>query len=135
VRLLIEKGANLEAETNGGEMALQKAAGNGHEVVVRQLLRHNGNDASYKKWIATARLYQASMDSDAAAMQQLIHDGADIKVKDIGGETALDRAAHFKYVAVMQVLLQSEVDASVEEWCYHETISASECVPFCPGKV
>jgi hypothetical protein len=55
------------------------------------------------------------MDSDAAAMQQLIDDGADIKVKDTGGETALDRAAHFKYVAVMQVLLQSEVDASVEE--------------------
>jgi ankyrin repeat protein len=83
--------------------------------VVRQLLRHNGDDASYKKWIATARLYRASMDSDAAAMQQLIDDGADIKVKDTGGETALDRAAHFKYVAVMQVLLQSEVDASVEE--------------------
>ena len=54
------------------------------------------------------------MDSDAAAMQQLIDDGTD-KAKDIGGETALDRAAHFKYVAVMQVLLQSEVDASVEE--------------------
>ena len=89
--------------------------GNGHEVVVRQLLRHNGADASYKKWIATARLYQASMDSDAAAMQQLVDDGADIKAKDIGGETALDRAAHFKHVVVMQVLLQSEVDASIEE--------------------
>jgi hypothetical protein len=46
-----------------------------------------------------SRLYQASMDSDAAAMQQLIDDGTD-KAKDIGGETALDRAAHFKYVAV-----------------------------------
>jgi hypothetical protein len=61
-----------------------------------------------------SRLYQASMDSDAAAMQQLIDDGTD-KAKDIGGETALDRAAHFKYVAVLQVWLQSEVDASVEE--------------------
>ena len=59
---------------------------------MRQLLRHNGDNASYKKWIATARLYQASMDSDAAAMQQLIDDGTD-KAKDIGGETALDRAA------------------------------------------
>jgi hypothetical protein len=54
------------------------------------------------------------MDSDAAAMQQLIDDGTD-KAKDIGRETALDRAAHFKYVAVLQVWLQSEVDASVEE--------------------
>jgi ankyrin repeat protein len=82
---------------------------------MRQLLRHNGDDASYKKWIATAQLYQASMDSDAAVMQQLIDDGADIKAKDIGGEAALDWAAHFKYIAVMQVLLQSEVDTSVEE--------------------
>jgi ankyrin repeat protein len=105
----------LEAKTNGGETALQQAAGNGHEVVVRQLLEHNGDDASYKKWIAIAQLYQASMDSDVAVMQQLIDDGADIKAKDIGGETALDRAGHFKYEAVMQVLLQSKVDASGEE--------------------
>jgi ankyrin repeat protein len=55
------------------------------------------------------------MDSDAAAMQRLIDNGADIKAKDIGGEAALDWAAHFKYIAVMQVLLQSEVDTSVEE--------------------
>jgi hypothetical protein len=93
VRLLIEKGADLEAKTNRGETALQQAAGNGHEVVVRQLLEHNSDDASYKKWIATAQLYQASTESDAAAMQQLIDDGADIKVKDIGGETASDRVA------------------------------------------
>jgi ankyrin repeat protein len=117
VRLLIEKGADLEAETNGGETALQQAAGNGHEVVVRQLLRHNGDNASYKKWIATAWLYQASMDSDAAVIQQLIDDSVDMKAKDIGGETVLDRVAHFKYVAVLQVLLQSEINASVEEIC------------------
>ena len=108
--LLIEKSADVEAKTNGCETALQQAAGNGHEVVVRQLLEHNGDGASYKKWIATALLYQASMDSDAT----LIDDGADSKTKDIGGETALDRAAHSKYEAVMRVPLQSELDASVE---------------------
>jgi ankyrin repeat protein len=71
---------------------------------VRQLLEHKCDDASYK-WIATARLYQESVDSDAAIMQQPIDDGADINAKDIGGETALDRAAHSKYEAVMRVLL------------------------------
>ena len=48
-------------------------------------------------------------------MQQLIDDGGDIKANDIGRETALDRTAQFNYVAVMEVLLRSEVDASVEE--------------------
>jgi len=37
----------------------------------------------------------------------------DIRVKDTGGETALDRAAHFKYEAVIR-LLQSVADGSVE---------------------
>ncbi len=95
VRFLIGTGANLEAETNGGETVLQQAAGNGHEILVRQLFGHNSGDASYKKWIATARLYQASMYSDAAVMQQLIDDRADIKAKDIRGETAVELAAHF----------------------------------------
>jgi ankyrin repeat protein len=49
MRLLIEKGANLKAETNGGKTALQQVAGNGHKVMMRQLLRHNSDDASYKK--------------------------------------------------------------------------------------
>ncbi len=103
------------SKTNGGKTALQQAAGNGHEVAVRQLLEHNGDDASYKKWVATAQLYQASMDSNAAVMQQLIDDGAHIKAKDIGGETAVDRAAHFKYEAVMRVLLQRNAAASAGE--------------------
>jgi hypothetical protein len=55
------------------------------------------------------------MDSDLAVMQQLIDDGADIRAKGIGGEIASDRAAHSKYVAVMQVLVQSEAEASAEE--------------------
>jgi len=108
-------GANLEAKTNSGRTALRQAAGSGHEVVVRQLLMQNGDEASHKKWMATARLYQTSMSSDAAAMKQLIDDGADILAKDIGGETAVDRAVHSKYLSVMQVLWQSEVDVSVEK--------------------
>jgi hypothetical protein len=55
------------------------------------------------------------VDSDTAVMQQLIDDRADIKTKNIGGETAVEQAAHFKFGAVMQVLLQSEVNTSVEE--------------------
>jgi ankyrin repeat protein len=66
--------------------------------------------------VATAQLYQAFKESDAAAIQQLIDNRVDIKVKDICGETTLDHAAHYKYVAIMQVLLQSEVDANVKEW-------------------
>ena len=63
---------------------------------MRQLLMHNSDNASCKKWVATARLYQASMSSDASLVQHLIDDEADIQAKDVGGETVVDRAIHFK---------------------------------------
>jgi ankyrin repeat protein len=59
VRLLLEKGADIEAKTNGyGWTALYRASGGGHEAVVRLLLE-KGADVKTKteyRWTAVPRV-------------------------------------------------------------------------------
>lgn len=85
VRLLLDRGANLEATANGGWTALHLAADMGHEAVIRLLLDHgahleatNNNGwtalqvATYQGNEATIRLLQRSDRPRSATPQSRI---------------------------------------------------------------
>ncbi|KAK6525843.1 hypothetical protein TWF281_010887 [Arthrobotrys megalospora] len=95
VRLLINKGANLETKEMWGQTPLMWAAVNGHEAVVRLLIKKkNGHEA---------------------VVRLLIERGVDLKVKDIDwGYMALTLIAENRHEVVIKLLIKKGVDLEVQ---------------------
>jgi ankyrin repeat protein len=70
VRLLLEKGADVEAKDNNGGTALYRAAGSGHEAMVRLLLE-KGADVEAKNNNGWMALYRAAGSRHEAVVQLL----------------------------------------------------------------
>ena len=93
VRLLIEKGAEINARNNVNGVALMPAAQMGNPATVKLLLEkgadaHLRNDYGY-----TALMYAASAErNDLELIRVLLARGAEINVKAKDGETALKLA-------------------------------------------
>jgi ankyrin repeat protein len=105
VRLLLEKGADVEAKAKYGETALSWAAANGHEAVVRLLLEKGADVEAKAKYKGTA-LSWAAENGHEAVVRLLLEKGADVEAKAEDGETALWAAAG-GLEAVVELLLQA----------------------------
>jgi ankyrin repeat protein len=97
VRLLIEKGANIEAKASNGWTALRWASSNGHEAVVKLLLEKG------------------------ADVELLLEKGADVDAKDRAGKTALQRAAENGHEAVVKLLVEKGADIDAMDERYGRT--------------
>jgi Ankyrin repeats (3 copies) len=68
----MDKRADVEAKTKGGQAALQRAAGSGEEEVVRLMLEHIGGESSSEKWLRTAQIHNAVSSGDEATVRLLL---------------------------------------------------------------
>ena len=109
VRLLLEKGADIEAKAIYGHTALHKAVQFGHEAVVRLLLE-NKADIEVKDINRRTVLYWPVYFAHEAIMRLLLEKGADIEAKGIDGRTVLDVAVCQGHEAVVRLLLEKGAD-------------------------
>jgi len=115
VKLLVEIGkadVNLQA---GPEFdcstALQEAAYNGHEEIVRYLIEHDA-DVNEKNSKGRTALVRAVFKSQFGIIKCLIDiaDDVDIDIPDLSGRTALHWAAFFNSEKILQILIQNGSD-------------------------
>jgi ankyrin repeat protein len=111
VRLLLEKGADVEAKTTFGETALPIAARGGHEAVVRLLLEKGADVEANNGWTA---LHWAAGVGHEAVVRLLLEKGADVEAKTDNGGTALHEAARGGHEAIVRLLLEKGADVEAK---------------------
>jgi hypothetical protein len=112
VRLLLDKGADIEAENINGT-ALHIAASIGDTAVVRLLL-DRGADVKAKELLKKTALHSAAEQGNEATVQLLLDRGADIKAREYFGNTPLHLAAMTGRKALVQLLLDRGANIEAE---------------------
>ncbi|OKP06952.1 Ankyrin repeat domain-containing protein 50 [Penicillium subrubescens] len=105
VRLLLEKGAELESKDDDGWTPLACAAMNGHEAVV-SLLLEKGAELESKDDDGWTPLAWAAMNGHEAVVSLLLEKGAELESKVDDGWTPLTCAAMNGHEAVVSLLLE-----------------------------
>ena len=104
---LLNKGAEIDAETTEGVTALMYAVQNGYENVVKILLL-NGADPDLKPYNGPPALIVAISNNNAAITEMLIRRGADINLQDHDGRNALMHATAYGNVQIVDMLIYYE---------------------------
>ena len=91
VNLLLQRKANVNAETKQGNTALRIACDNGR-VAVAQLLIDNNADVNVRNEYGETALHEASSQGRDEIVRFLLENKADVDVRNQNGETALHKA-------------------------------------------
>jgi ankyrin repeat protein len=104
----------LNKRDSHGGTALHRAAGSGHEAVVRLLLE-KGADVKARDSYGRTALHWAASSGHEAVVRLLLEKGADVKARDSDGGTALHRAASRGQEAVVRLLLEKGADVKARD--------------------
>jgi ankyrin repeat protein len=108
VKLLLEKGAQLETKDEDGHTPLLYATENGHEAVVKLLLEKGAEletkdeDSNYGQMLLSC----AARKGYEAVVKLLLEKGAGLETKSRNGQTPLSCAAENGHKAVVKLLLE-----------------------------
>jgi len=109
VELLLDHGADIEAENGSGSSVLYMAVANGQEEVVR-LLIYRGADVRSRRQYGMTALQNAALYGREEIVRLLLDKGADIEAKDArdgrNGATVLCAVARFGNTAMVKLLLE-----------------------------
>ena len=111
-RLLVEKGADVNARGGRFDTALQAAADGGHASVAHFLLE-NGADPNAQGGIAATSLKAASLKGHIQIVRELLERGATVNTHITSGRTALHCAATHGHRDIVELLLEAgaEIDS------------------------
>ena len=126
VRLLQEKGADVNAKGGDYDNALQAASVGGHEAVV-QLLLEKGADVNAEGGHYGNALQAASRGGHEAVVQLLLEKGADVSAEGGHFGNALQAASFGGHEAVVQLLLEKGADVSAVSGEYGNALQAASC--------
>jgi hypothetical protein len=121
VKLLLEKGADMESKSNNGRTPLSWAAKNGREAVVRLLLE-KGADVESESNNGQTPLSWATRYGHEAVVKMLLEKGADVESKSNKGQTPLSWAAEYGHEAVVKMLLEKEADVESKDTMFGQTL-------------
>ncbi|KAF7176013.1 hypothetical protein CNMCM7691_001188 [Aspergillus felis] len=119
VELLIEKGADVNAQGGDYGYALQAASYQGHKEVV-QLLLEKGADVNAQGGLFGNALQAASLQGHKDVMQQLLEKGAEVNAQGGHYHNALQAASEQGYKDIVQLLLEKGADVSAQGGHYIE---------------
>jgi ankyrin repeat protein len=109
VRLLLEHGAEVEAVDNDGETALHDATFGGHLTVMEVLVVQGHANVDAQDSSGQTPLMMAAEYGEDEAVHLLVQKGADVKLKDELGRTALGWAMRRRNKAVVEHLESLEL--------------------------
>ena len=126
VRLLLEKGADIETKDTLQQTALMHAVIGGHEAIVRLLLEKGADIEARRVYQQQTALLQAVDYGEEAIVRLLLENRADINARDRHGETALMKAViqkSYEYMeltfeerqAVARLLLENGADVNARD--------------------
>ncbi|KAH0419847.1 hypothetical protein CcaCcLH18_14269 [Colletotrichum camelliae] len=110
VRLLLEKGADMNAVDNEGQTPMYVASYYGHLDVLQHLIKR-GADKDIPNKDSWTPLYTASRNGHLEVVRLLVQNGADLIAAANTGRTPLYETAHHGYLKVFQLLLESGASA------------------------
>ncbi|OAQ58085.2 ankyrin repeat domain-containing protein [Pochonia chlamydosporia 170] len=114
VKLLLEAGADIEAEDKWGRTSLSWAAENGHDAVVRQLLEKDANVEAKDNYDRTPLSWAAENGHETVV--RLLLDGlADVEARDDYGQTPLSWSAENGNEAIVRLLLEELADVEARD--------------------
>jgi hypothetical protein len=105
VKLLLEKGAELESKNKNGQTPLSLAAWRGNEAMVKLLLEKSAELESKNKNGQTPLSLAASRGSEAV-VKLLLEKGAELESEDKDGQTPLSLAAENEEETMVKLLLE-----------------------------
>ncbi|RMZ79078.1 hypothetical protein DV737_g3580, partial [Chaetothyriales sp. CBS 132003] len=114
VKLLLEKGADLEARDEDSETPLLQAAWTGHEAVIKLLLE-KGADLEARDRRDRTPLLQAALAGHEAVVKPLLEKGADLEARDRRDRTPLLLASRNGHEAVVKLLLEKGTDLEARD--------------------
>jgi ankyrin repeat protein len=120
VRVLIERGANVNAKSVDGSTALHAAVHADRPSILDLLLR-KGADVAARDRYGVTPLAMASLTGDAALIARLLDAGADPNTTDPTGETALMTAARVGALPALGVLLDRGARVDAREPQFEQT--------------
>jgi hypothetical protein len=118
VQLLVDHGANINIPDKDGVTPLKHAQTRGFKEIERILLKAvasaaGAGDAAAKE--RDAKLIAAAKRGDAAAVKELLTQGASVHARDDKGVTALIAAAYRNDLAIADLLIQAGADVNVQD--------------------
>jgi ankyrin repeat protein len=118
VKLLLEKGADVNKHNEGGETPLHYAARHGHVKVMEILLDH-GADPTKKGTGCGTPMQWAGRGGQIGAIKVLMRYGVSINQRGSGDGTALHEAVKHDHPDAVRFLLENgaDVDARLEYGC------------------
>ncbi|RDW58711.1 hypothetical protein BP6252_13187 [Coleophoma cylindrospora] len=109
VRLLLEKGANLETPNAYGQRALHLAVEKGHVGITRMLL-HSGVDYNAPGAYERTPLHLAALGAYESIIRMLVERPVNLNATDSCNYTALHLAAEHGHEMVVRILLNAGAD-------------------------
>lgn len=122
VKILLDKGADINAKDKEGRTALITAAMNGHPVTMKLLL-NRGAEINIKDKENKTALIRAAANDNPATVQILLDRGALVNTRDKDGRTALIWSARYGHLAVAQILVENGADLTIQD---NTGVTASE---------
>ncbi|KAI5778825.1 hypothetical protein EDC01DRAFT_634306 [Geopyxis carbonaria] len=114
VRMLLDRGANIEAKDRLGRAAIHIASLNSGEGIVRMLL-DRGADIETEDEDGQTLLHWASYNTHERVARMLLDRGANIEAKDKLGIAAIHRASANSGEGVVRMLLDRGADIETED--------------------
>ena len=114
VRVLAEKGAEVDATDNAGRTALMEAAFEGYTETVRFLLQKGANINVHDNEGWTP-LFWAAFSRRTETVRLLLEKGADVNAKNKYQDTALIHAAYAGDMDTIGVLLENHADINAKD--------------------
>lgn len=117
IRLLIDAGADVNADGPAGTTPLAAACSQTRSVPIVEFLLNRGANVNANGYNGTSPLYQAVRKSNAAIAELLIDRGANVKAKNANGESILHYAALNNMQSTADLLLAcgAEINARDNE--------------------